>query len=263
MISLEDYRGEDQVRWTCRWTQRCGRAGLSALASASLAAMFGLSAVPTASAAPAHRSGAPAASDIVTMAEAPGAAPNYIMPFMGSSHSVLQNTNLSYQMWPTLYTIGNARNVNTIDTALSLAKPPVFSDGDTQVTVTLKPWKWSDGKPITVRDVTFFMNLVKFDKLDWFDYTPGNMPTNLLSVSALGTNKVVFRLERAYNPTWFTDTELAFVVPMPQQVWDRESATGPVGTYDTTAAGAKAVYTFLNKQGEDTATYDTNLGFPA
>ncbi len=195
---------------------------------------------------------------IVTMAEGAQGTPNNIMPFVSGANNSQANTNLQEQMWPTLYTIGTAKNVNQLNGPLSLASAPVYSHGDTQVSFTLKPFKWSDGAPLTARDVTFFMNLLKANKTAWAHYTPGDMPTNVVSWTTHGTSTVVFKLNRAYNPTWFTDDELAYIVPLPQKAWDKESSTGAVGTYDTTTAGAKAVYNFLNKAGEDTATYGTN-----
>jgi peptide/nickel transport system substrate-binding protein len=197
-------------------------------------------------------------SAVVTMAEGAQGTPNNIMPFVSGANNSQANTNLQEQMWPTLYTIGTAKNVNALNGPLSLADPPTYSDGDTQVTVTLKPYQWSDGSPLTARDVTFFMNLLKANKTSWAHYTPGDMPTNVVSWTAKTTHTVVFKLNRAYNPTWFTDDELAYIVPLPQQAWDKESSTGSVGTYDLTTSGAKSVYNFLNAQGEDTATYGSN-----
>jgi peptide/nickel transport system substrate-binding protein len=239
-----------------RWNSWLGSAAAVAATVSLLAAMSVADATGAAAATKKHATGSKGA--VVTLAEGAQGTPNFIMPFVTGANNAEANLNLQYQMWPTLYTIGTPRSVNAINTKLSLANPPVYKDGNTEVSITLKPWKWSDGAPLTARDVTFFMNILKADKTSWSSWAPGNMPTNVVSWTAQGTSTVVFKLNKAYNPTWFTDTELAHIVPMPQQAWDKESATGAVSTYDTTTAGAKAVYTFLKKQGEDTATYDTN-----
>lgn len=195
---------------------------------------------------------------VVTMAEGAQGTPDNILPFVTGENNSLANTNLQEQMWPTLYTIGTPKTINAINSALSLADPPVYSDGNRVVSVTLKKYKWSDGAPLDARDLTFFMNLLKANKTAWAHYTPGDMPDNVKSYSASGAQTVVFKLNRSYNPTWFTDDELAYIVPLPQQAWDEESASGPVGNYDTTTAGAKAVYSFLDKEGKDLASYDTD-----
>jgi peptide/nickel transport system substrate-binding protein len=41
-------------------------------------------------------------------------------------------------------------------------------------------------------------------------------------------------------------------------VWDRTSASGAVGNYDLTNAGAKAVYSFLNAQSSDPGSWTTS-----
>jgi peptide/nickel transport system substrate-binding protein len=231
-------------------------AGAATLASVPMIGVLFLSGVSPAAAAGRHHS-APS-SAVVSLAEGAQGTPNFIMPFVTGANNAEANLNLQYQMWPTLYTISTPKSVNAINNTLSLAEAPIYSNGDTEVKVTLKPWKWSDGQPLTARDLTFFMNILKAEKTSWSSWAPGNMPTNVVSWTAQGTRTVIFKLTKAYNPTWFTDTELAHIVLMPQHAWDKETATGAVGTYDTTTAGAKAVYTFLKKQGEDTATYNSN-----
>jgi peptide/nickel transport system substrate-binding protein len=232
-------------------------AGATAAVSVGMVATISAAGASPASAAARHRS-ATSSGTVITLAEGAQGTPNYIMPFVTGANNAEANINLQYQMWPTLYTISTPKSVNAINTTLSLASPPVYSHGNTQVSVTLKSWKWSDGAPLDARDLTFFMNILKAEKTSWSSWAPGNMPTNVVSWTVQGTNTVVFKLNKPYNPTWFTDTELAHIVPLPQQAWDKESATGAVGTYDTTTAGAKAVFTFLKKSGEDTATYNTN-----
>jgi peptide/nickel transport system substrate-binding protein len=44
----------------------------------------------------------------------------------------------------------------------------------------------------------------------------------------------------------------------PQKAWDKESASGAVGNYDETTAGAVAVYKYLSGQANDVTTYATN-----
>ena len=62
---------------------------------------------------------------VVTMAEGAQGTPNNIMPFVSGANNSAANTNLQEQMWPTLYTIGTAKNVNALNAPLSLAEAPV------------------------------------------------------------------------------------------------------------------------------------------
>jgi peptide/nickel transport system substrate-binding protein len=65
-------------------------------------------------------------------------------------------------------------------------------------------------------------------------------------------------LDRSYNPTLYTDSVLDLLALIPQHAWDKTSLTGKVGNFDETAAGAKAVYSFLQKQGTQMSTFDSN-----
>lgn len=198
------------------------------------------------------------AHGIVTMAQPAAFAPNYIMPFESGTYSQTTNVEISDLLWPTLYFFGTGTTGDGFNENLSLAYPPVYTDHDSKVTVTLKHYDWSDGTPVTSRDVIFFMNLLRANKTIWAHYIPGNMPDDVKSYRAISKYSVAFDLTGSYNPTWFTDDQLALIVPMPQQSWDKTSATGKVGNYDDSIAGAKAVYNFLNTESKSVATYDTN-----
>ena len=50
-------------------------------------------------------------------------------------------------MYRPLYWFGQGRQP-TMNPPLSLAAPPVYSEGNTVVTIHLKPYLWSDGKPV-------------------------------------------------------------------------------------------------------------------
>ena len=194
----------------------------------------------------------------LTFAEQPGAAPDYIFPMASSQYFTGANYfRLIYLMYRPLYWMTTNGKLK-VNSSLSLASPPVFSDGDTVVSITLKPWKWSDGKAITARDIQFWQNLVTANKADWASYVPGEYPDNIVSSKVVNTRTIQFKLNRSYNPQWFLYNELSQIVPLPQHAWDKESASGSVGNSDMTPAGARAVYKFLNGQATHTSTYDTN-----
>ena len=141
---------------------------------------------------------------------------------------------------------------------ISLAYPPVYSDNDTVITVKLKKYHWSDGTPVTARDVTFFVNLIKADKDYWGYYTPGEFPDNVKSVEAVNSSTVRFTLTRSFSPEWYNASELSEIIPLPQHAWDKTSASGKVGNYDETAAGAVSVFKYLLSQGQSVNTYASN-----
>jgi len=202
----------------------------------------------------------------VTFAEGPNASPNYVDPLEPSAYfSVTNLEDLSYELYPPLYWFGD-NGEPVFNKTLSIANAPVFSDGNTVATVTMKQWDWSNGTPITARDVIFWMNLLSAvtdpnspavgsssaPGPGWGAAVPGGFPENVVSYKQTGTYTLQFTLNAAYNPTWFLYNELSQITPMPQASWDQLTASGPVGDYDTTA-GARVVLTGANTPASCTA----------
>ena len=125
----------------------------------------------------------------VTFAATQGVPPNFILPLVSASYATQTNINdFQFLMWRPLYWMGGPGTVG-VNYAESLAGPPaVAPDGaNTKITITLKHYKWSDGTPVTSRDVEFWINLLKANKQDWWDYAPGQFPDNILdSAPTLG-----------------------------------------------------------------------------
>jgi peptide/nickel transport system substrate-binding protein len=235
---------------------------------------------------------------IVTFAEAAGTPPTYISPLMSAERE--SNANL-YQfsnfMYLPLYWFGGGGEP-VLNKTLSVAHPPVFSDSDRVATITLKHWVWSNGKPITARDVILWMNLLSAvtdpkapavgsssePGPGWFASVPGGFPENLVSYTQTGTYTLQFKMNASYNPKWFLYNELSQVYPLPQASWDKLSASGAVGSYDTSAeartavpnttpssylpvnpgtanTGALGVAAFINDEATNISTYATNPFF--
>ncbi|MGH7643042.1 MAG: ABC transporter substrate-binding protein, partial [Candidatus Dormibacteria bacterium] len=216
-------------------------------------------------------------SKIVTWGEAPNAGPDYISPIAGVDYFSTSNlSQFSEFIYRPLYWFGT-NGEPTLNTSLSLAAAPVYSNDNKTVTINLKHWVWSNGTPINARDVTFWMNVLKASVSpaaanigskaapgpSWGAYVPGLFPDNVLSYKATGAYQVTMQLNASYNPTWFTYNELSQITPIPQQSWDKTSASSPNGNYDetvpgTATTGALAVSQYINSQSQDTSTYATN-----
>ncbi len=195
-----------------------------------------------------------------TFAEQPTGIPDYILPLASNQYFTAANLfQFQYLMYRPLYWFGTGGQVQ-LNQSLSLADPPVYSKDGKSVSVTLKGWKWSDGMQITARDIQFWQNLVTANKAYWPAYTAGEYPDNVVGTRINPSNplQITFTLARAYGSYFFTYNELSQITPLPQHIWDRESATGAVADYDETPAGARAVYAYLDKQSRSIATYDTN-----
>lgn len=196
----------------------------------------------------------------VTFALPPGEVPNYVDPFVSGPDSnnqdLFQFENLMYRP---LYWVGN-NGKPEINYGMSLALPPVYSNGGRTVTITLKHWRWSDGKSVTNRDVEFFMNLYKAEKGNYIGYVPGAIPDNLQSMSFPKATPYTFSLTftKAYSKLYVLYNNLSTLFALPAHAWDKTSASTPVGNYDGSTTGAKKVWTYLNSQAHDEGTYTSN-----
>jgi peptide/nickel transport system substrate-binding protein len=198
------------------------------------------------------------AGGTATLALPPGTTPDFIFPLVDGAHySVANIEQFQRLMWRPLYLYGkNGQPV--LNEEASLAQKPVFTKGNTRVTITLKPYMWSDGKPVTSRDFTFLFNLLKANKSHWAAYLPGDVPDNVKQVKVVNEHTFTLVLDRSYSPIWFTGNQLSQLMPIPQHVWDVKTAGGPVGDYDQTTAGATAVYNYLIGEAKKPSSYATN-----
>jgi peptide/nickel transport system substrate-binding protein len=226
------------------------RAVLTAVATVALCAC-GTTAVAPPPSAHALRGGT------VTYAHDVGDDFTWLLPIVNSANDTTWNLETEALMWPPLYAPGRG-SLPLLNDAQSLAYPPIWRDHDTEVLIRLKPLRWSTGAPVTTRDVEFWWNLYRDNKSQIATYIPGEIPDNVRTVRWLSPSEFLLVLTRSYNPLWYDLNELTLIVPLPQASWDKESASGPVGNFDMTAAGARAVFDFLVKQSESVSTYATN-----
>jgi peptide/nickel transport system substrate-binding protein len=192
-----------------------------------------------------------------TFALAIGQDFSWIFPIENQANNEPWDLNVEESLYRPLYFAGDGTSP-TIDNQLSLAYPPVWSDHNQTVTIRLKHYRWSDGQPVTSRDVEFFLNLVRAGRSQDAWYVPGELPDNIRSASYPSPTEVVLHLDRSYSQQWFEDNQLTWIFPLPQQAWDKTSAAGKIGNYDLTAAGARQVWAFLYGQAEKVSTYTSN-----
>ncbi len=201
---------------------------------AIVAAMLLVAAIPLTMAA--TYTSASAAPTSMTVAEAPGATPNYIFPFMSCAYDTSNNVNyLQRLLYQPLYWFGAGSSTAEVP-SLSLASDPVFSRSRTTATLTVKPWRFADGQYVTGRSVMFFLNLWVADPTGFCPFEPGlGIPGELRGATAVG-NTVHLYFTRPVNPTWMVSDFLSLVTPLPE-AWDRTSAS----TAANCSAGAPRV----------------------
>jgi peptide/nickel transport system substrate-binding protein len=201
-----------------------------------------------------------------TMAIGPGNDFTWIFPLLSFDEATGANEEYSeFLMWRPLYWFGAPTTGPSsvgLDETYSIALPPKIShptSSTTVATITLKHWLWSNGTPVTSRDVEFWYDLLKLGGGTniWWDYVTGQFPDNVTSFKIISPTAFAITFDHNYAEPWIYN-QLGQLVPIPQKSWDRESATGPVGNYDLTSSGARKVLGFLLKENKDLATYATN-----
>lgn len=197
----------------------------------------------------------------VTFALPVGTTPNYILPFLnGAISNNIDGFQFLPFLWRPLYWYG-INGQPTINYSQSVAGPPVYSNGGRTVTINLnRRFTWPGGRPITNRDVQFWMNLLFAEKAFYWGYIPGGIPDNITSMSFPSSHPYTFSLtfNQAYSQDFILYDQLSQIVPIPQYAWDRTSPTGKIGNYDMTHSGAVAVFNYLNGAAKKQSTYSTN-----
>jgi peptide/nickel transport system substrate-binding protein len=197
----------------------------------------------------------------ITYALSPGSVPNWILPIpTAAANSVFNIFNFEWQMWPPMYYTPDG-STPTVDSSLSVANAPAWSNGDKTMTITVKRWKWSSGQPVTSKDVLFTFDLikaaVKASPANWADYTPGYFPSTITSMSTPNATTIVVNLSKPANPAWMEEDILGSVSILPSAVWSKDSANGPILDF-TNPANAAKIYAFLSTQSGSTSTYASN-----
>jgi peptide/nickel transport system substrate-binding protein len=226
----------------------------------ALAVAGGLALAGSLLAACASNGGSGSSSNVAIIQTQQGSTANDIFPIVTGAQVTPFNEQMFQDlMWrPVLWYGGQVGNEFGLNEPVSLADTPVYSDNDTVVTLTLKHYLWSNGQPVTTRDVLFFYNLIAANKSYWGFYTPGEFPDNVKSVTVLSATQMQFTLTRSYSPEWYNVNELSDLYAFPQQVWDKTSSNGKIGNYDETHAGAVAVFNYLVSQAHSLNTYASN-----
>jgi peptide/nickel transport system substrate-binding protein len=206
-------------------------------------------------------SGKPIAGGTITYPIIAGSQPTWILPIETGQQFTVYNSDFEIPMYRPLYwtTVGNRPVINS---ALSLAQLPKYTNANKTVTITLNPnYKWADGHAVTAKDIIFFIDVVraavKENPSNFGPFTPGNFPDNVASATAPAPNKLVLKLTHTYNPNWFTETQLTQITPMPSTSWAKASDSGSQLDF-TNPANAKKIWDYLFAASKSLSTYASN-----
>ena len=180
----------------------------------TLAMMIALTAAPAAARA--------ATPDTVTTVTGVGlAAPmnvNSLLPVVNNNS--VGNFQAVIQMYRPLLWIGGDLK---IDWANSIARSISVSADRTVFTVTMKDWKWSNGKPVTAADAAYGFDMIKAFGKRYPNYGIGGMPGIVKSFDVLGAHTFRVTLTHPVNARWFELNGLSQIIPAPRFAWGKYS----------------------------------------
>ncbi|MCZ4508004.1 peptide ABC transporter substrate-binding protein [Streptomyces sp. ActVer] len=197
-----------------------------------------------------------ASPDSITYALPANFTPNWILPIGTAAHLNTNNRSIADSLWERLVAYDGSTGKIAWNKKASIATAADFAADGKSVKFTLGDRSWSDGKPITSRDVEFWFNLIKTNKAEWAGYNPGKAPDNWTSFKTVDDRHFTITFDKAYNSQWMLANEFSEITPLPQHVWDKTDASAQVSDADRTAAGAKKVWAYLNSAAKNISRYD-------
>jgi peptide/nickel transport system substrate-binding protein len=194
----------------------------------------------------------PAGGGTVTWACTPGFAPVFIFPFTPPDFYGVANLHeFQTLMYRPLYWYGTDGKP-VVDDDLSLAEPPEWSADGRTATITIRPYRWSNGETVNADGVLFWMHLLEAERTNFGGYSPGYFPDNLVSYGKVAENRVSFTFDAAYSRNWVLMNQFSTITPLPK-AWDR-TAAGPADCTNDKAQ-APAVYAYLRAHNDDRSNW--------
>ncbi|MFX4301693.1 peptide ABC transporter substrate-binding protein [Alicyclobacillus tolerans] len=151
---------------------------------------------------------------------------NWFLPITNAANDSVYNTQLVDQLYKPMLWINNDYTINWNS---SIAQKIVANSQGTVYHVYLNPkWKWSDGQPVTSKDVLFTWNVIKAASASnapspwpFVGAGTGDIPNGVKSVVANGPYEVTFTLKKPANQQWFEYNGIIQITPMPAHAWDK------------------------------------------
>ncbi|CAB1128724.1 SBP_bac_5 domain-containing protein [Candidatus Hydrogenisulfobacillus filiaventi] len=206
---------------TRRLPRRWGAATAAILLAGSVLAGCGRH--PAAGPAPSER---PQAGGTIVYAAPPETDINWYLPLAGTEFNSLYNFQLIYQLYKPLIWINHQYQVNW---ATSVARAVTWNPQGTVYHIFLhRRWHWSDGRPVTSRNVLFTWEVLRAASnrhapapWPYADTGMGGLPGNIRRVTADGPYELTITLKQPVNQEWFLYNGIAQLTPMPAAAWDR------------------------------------------
>jgi peptide/nickel transport system substrate-binding protein len=143
---------------------------------------------------------------------------NSLLPVVNNDSSA--NMQIITLMFRPLLWIGTDLK---IDWKQSIAQSIHVSVDRRQFTIRLKPWKWSNGKPVTATDVLACLRMIQEFGSRYANSGMGGMPDLITKAIVINARTVQISVKRPVNILWFELNGLSQLVPVPAWLWKKYS----------------------------------------
>jgi peptide/nickel transport system substrate-binding protein len=132
----------------------------------------------------------------------------------------IYNEQAGWLLYPELVWVNR---FHQIDWSRSLASAISSPDGGRTYEVTLRPWHWSDGVPVSSRDAAYALDLIRQLGETWPGFGGGGMPGIIQSLTIVDSRHFKVVLTHRANTEWFIYNGLSQLTPLPAHAWHRYS----------------------------------------
>jgi peptide/nickel transport system substrate-binding protein len=132
----------------------------------------------------------------------------------------IYNQQAAWLLYPELVWVNR---FHQIDWPRSLASAITSPDGGRTYQITLRPWHWSDGVPLSSNDVAYTLRLIRQLGETWPGYGTGGMPYIIQSLKVTDAKHFTVVLTHRANAEWFIYDGLTQLTPLPEHVWGKYS----------------------------------------
>lgn len=191
-----------------------------------LAASMGTVTLAGCGASPLSGAASPATSAPVVIALPVETSPNWFFPVFSTNTFSATNIELDALMYKPLLDVTPQ---DTVDYKHSLVSSITWNKSATIFTLTMNPrYHWSNGHPVTARDVAFTWSIMKAASSNAKDLPwnyggegSGGVPADFKSVTAVNSRTLRVSLTAAVNPQWLILNGLGQINPVPASVWNK------------------------------------------
>lgn len=165
----------------------------------------------------------PTPGGTIVIAQAAQTNYNWYLPITDASFDY--NAGLYDEIYKPLLWINNNYSINWQS---SIANKITYNKSGTIYHVFLNPkWKWSNGQPVTSKDVLFTWHVIQAASSanapapwPYVGEGTGDIPSGIKSVVANNPYEFTVTLDQPANQQWFIYNGLIQLVPMPAAAWD-------------------------------------------